>query len=542
MLRRAAGLGGRGRTSALVIASLLFSVACLLGSPTEAEAQVDFVVHGEAGGAVMLSDHQRRDLGFDNGIAVGLMPGLRFGDFFGIEANVGALWFPTGSSAPTQGLGRVFVAGGGIRLEPRLGSAARLAFSGHFDFAYTGELSRMAVDGGVALEFQAGNDVGLGPYARYVHVFPSGPTDGPDAMMLEYGLSLSVGTQRQHDPVDTDQDGFLDENDQCVRVAAGDHPDPQRPGCPIVDADGDGIEDARDICPREPAGRRPDSQRLGCPQQDTDGDGVLDRDDLCATEPAGQQPDPMRPGCPSADVDGDGVVDADDVCPTTAAGEHPDPTRAGCPDGDDDGDGVRNAQDQCRTEHAGFHPDTARTGCPESDRDHDMIPDAGDACPDEPGAPSSNARRNGCPGLVQLHIDSISIERPVYFATGRDTILARSRPLLTALAEALRLTPEIRRISIEGHTDDVGDDDANMELSERRARSVMAWLVEHGIEASRLEAHGFGESRPIAAGTSRGAREENRRVELRVVDPAPGEVDRRIEAQVDGAVEEGGAR
>jgi outer membrane protein OmpA-like peptidoglycan-associated protein len=232
-------------------------------------------------------------------------------------------------------------------------------------------------------------------------------------------------------------------------------------------------------------------------------------------------PDPARVGCPLPDADDDGVFDVDDVCPTTAAGPNPDPGRLGCPDGDDDIDSVLNAADACRNEHAGFHPDPARPGCPMADGDHDMIPDAEDACPTEPGAPSSNARRHGCPGLVTLHIDRISIERPVYFATGGDTIAPRSRALLTALAEAMTLTPAIRRISIEGHTDSVGTDEANLDLSSRRAASVMAWLVAHGVEASRLEAHGFGESRPIAEGTSRAVREENRRVEFRVIDPVP---------------------
>jgi outer membrane protein OmpA-like peptidoglycan-associated protein len=81
-------------------------------------------------------------------------------------------------------------------------------------------------------------------------------------------------------------------------------------------------------------------------------------------------------------------------------------------------------------------------------------------------------------------------------------------------------------VAIEGHTDDVNDDAANMDLSNRRAASVLRWLTDHGIAATRLEAHGFGETRPVRpiAGLRRralrDARAMNRRVEFRIVDPA----------------------
>ncbi len=502
--------------------TILFLASVAWASIAEpARAQVDFVVHGELGGAAMLSTHQRRDLGFDNGFTAMVRPAIRFADFFDLELNVGSLFMPT-PNVQADNIGRVFLAGGGIRFEPRLGNIARLAIDGHVNYTLTGELSRVSLDTGLILEFQAGNDVGIGPYVRYTHVFPATTSEGPDAMMLSYGLSVSVGTQRAHVArLDTDGDGYFDDDDVCINEPAGNTPDREREGCPLADSDRDGVSDVDDVCPHDAAGSSPDPQRRGCPLLDSDRDGIEDRQDLCPNEARGAHPDAARLGCPAADTDGDGVYDLEDICPTTPAGPTPDPLRAGCPDADDDSDGVLNAVDECRTEHAGFHPDPAHIGCPLPDRDHDMIPDATDHCPDEPGAPSSNPLHNGCPGLVVLHIDSISIEQPVYFATGRDVILSRSHNLMLALTDAMQLTPEIRHISIEGHTDDVGTEEANMALSQRRAASVMAYLVAHGIEASRLEAHGFGESRPMASGTSREAREENRRVEFRVTDPAP---------------------
>jgi outer membrane protein OmpA-like peptidoglycan-associated protein len=253
---------------------------------------------------------------------------------------------------------------------------------------------------------------------------------------------------------------------------------------------------------------------------------VLDADDQCVTEPAGERPDPNRRGCPIHDTDGDGVLDTDDRCIATPQGPNPDPERRGCPDGDEDSDGVRNGLDQCRTTPQGSNPDPARPGCPRSDRDGDTVFDEYDRCPDQPGAPSSDPARNGCPGLVRVQNGYIQINSPVFFATNRDRILPRSFPVLTAVSEALRGNNDIRRVSIEGHTDDVGPEARNMGLSERRAESVLRWLTEHGVAASRLEAHGFGETRPLRAPAGlrgraqRDARAQNRRVDFRIVDGA----------------------
>ena len=85
----------------------------------------------------------------------------------------------------------------------------------------------------------------------------------------------------------------------------------------------------------------------------------------------------------------------------------------------------------------------------------------------------------------------------------------------------MRLIPKIRRVSIEGHTDDVGSAESNRDLSERRASSVMQWLIAHGVDATRLESHGVGETEPEAGGHSREAREQNRQVDFLVTDPAP---------------------
>ena len=231
-------------------------------------------------------------------------------------------------------------------------------------------------------------------------------------------------------------------------------------------------------------------------------------------------------GCVPQDPDGDGVFGEVDACPDLPAGAFADPVRAGCPAADSDHDGVPDASDECSTEVTGPHADPRHRGCPLHDRDGDNVPDDVDHCPETPGAPNSDPSRNGCAGLVRFDSDSIRVVEPVNFATGRAEILSRSDNVLAAVAEVLRTNPEIRRISIDGHTDDSGSEELNIDLSQRRAIAVMLWLVAHQIDPMRLEAHGYGATRPIrpiaglTAAQLTQARAVNRRVEFRVINPS----------------------
>jgi OmpA-OmpF porin, OOP family len=291
----------------------------------------------------------------------------------------------------------------------------------------------------------------------------------------------------------------------------------------IVDTDKDGIPDSEDACPGTPGVRTNDPKTNGCPPPppDRDHDGVMDADDLCPDEPVGDHPDPKRPGCPAKDSDGDGVYDYEDLCVDTPAGPHPDPAKKGCPAIDSDGDGVFDYEDKCPQVPAGVHPETDPTklGCPKPDRDHDTVPDDVDACPDKPGAPSPDPKKNGCPGLVEVRNGVIVIFQPVFFATNKDTILKKSFPVLNAVADALKAEPEIRKIMIEGHTDNKGKASKNMELSDRRARSVMNYMINKGIASDRLDAQGYGDSKPVADNKTSKGRAANRRVEFHIVDP-----------------------
>ncbi|HCH61496.1 MAG TPA: hypothetical protein DFR83_01745 [Deltaproteobacteria bacterium] len=119
---------------------------------------------------------------------------------------------------------------------------------------------------------------------------------------------------------------------------------------------------------------------------------------------------------------------------------------------------------------------------------------------------------------VQLTGDELRLDGFVLFEVGSARIEPASVPLLTELARTLVLAPEIRRVRVEGHTDDTGDSERNMTLSEARARAVMAWLIDAGVSPDRLEAQGFGEQQPAASNADDAGRLQNRRVVMRVLE------------------------
>jgi outer membrane protein OmpA-like peptidoglycan-associated protein len=109
--------------------------------------------------------------------------------------------------------------------------------------------------------------------------------------------------------------------------------------------------------------------------------------------------------------------------------------------------------------------------------------------------------------------ERISIPSEVLFGFDSDVLGAGAPAELDRVSELLAGRPSAR-LAIEGHTDDVGDDAYNLALSERRAAAVKAYLVHKGVAADRIEARGFGETRPVVPNTDDASRRRNRRVEL----------------------------
>ncbi|MFT7622858.1 MAG: outer membrane protein OmpA-like peptidoglycan-associated protein [Myxococcota bacterium] len=202
-------------------------------------------------------------------------------------------------------------------------------------------------------------------------------------------------------------------------------------------------------------------------------------------------------------------------------------------DQDPDGDGIATAMDRCpqlAEDPDGFEDGD---GCPDHDNDHDGIPDKADQCPLDRETANGVADDDGCPdegvGRVQIGRDTLSLGDKIYFETGSDQLQSRSTSLLREVAAVLRSTPWIKRVRIEGHTDDSGDVEMNVDLSERRARSVMMFMTDHGVDSERLSARGYGPTQPARKGKSKAARRANRRVEFRLL-----EVDRPPSAAPEG--------
>ncbi len=119
---------------------------------------------------------------------------------------------------------------------------------------------------------------------------------------------------------------------------------------------------------------------------------------------------------------------------------------------------------------------------------------------------------------IKLQADRIELFENVLFVPGEATIIEDSWPLLEEIQSLLAEHAEIVKVEVAGHTDDQGDDASNLKLSEARAAAVMAWLVEHGIDEARLEAKGYGETEPVADNETTEGRQQNRRVEFKIVE------------------------
>jgi len=191
------------------------------------------------------------------------------------------------------------------------------------------------------------------------------------------------------------------------------------------------------------------------------------------------------------------------------------PKTNGCPP-DRDEDGVFDHEDAC-PDVKGIRTDDPKTnGCP-GDSDKDGIVDTEDACPQIPGPRNPDPKRNGCP-LVVITEKAIKITEQVKFKFNSAELEKVSDEVLGAVQQVLAGHPEIKKIRVEGHTDNVGKPDYNKKLSQRRAESVVAWLVKHGIDKNRMTPRGFGQEEPIDSNDSEAGRANNRRVEFNIME------------------------
>ena len=308
---------------------------------------------------------------------------------------------------------------------------------------------------------------------------------------------------------DSDSDGIKDDVDACPNDFGVPDPDPKKHGCPS-DKDGDGVIDDIDACPEVPGPK----ESKGCPP-DKDGDGVADSADACPDVPGVKE----NKGCP-ADKDADGVSDKDVQCPDVPGVKE----NKGCP-ADRDADGIYDTDDACPDEKGITQKKKEFNGCG-PDVDGDGVSNDDDACPKEPGKASTDPAKHGCP-LAFVKGTEIKITEQVKFKTGKAEIEKGkdSEDILQAVFDVLKAHPEIKKVGIEGHTDNQGKADFNKKLSADRAAAVVAWLVKKGIEKTRLESKGFGQEKPLDSNSTEEGRKNNRRVEFHIVDSGdPGAV------------------
>ncbi|MFO1518471.1 MAG: OmpA family protein [bacterium] len=116
----------------------------------------------------------------------------------------------------------------------------------------------------------------------------------------------------------------------------------------------------------------------------------------------------------------------------------------------------------------------------------------------------------------------IVINQTIQFDTNRSTLKVSSSPSLDAVAALIRNHPEILKVEIQGHTDDVGSDEYNQTLSEERAETVKVYLVQQGgVDSSRLVSVGYGRKVPLVNGATDEVRARNRRVQFVILKKTP---------------------
>ena len=241
-----------------------------------------------------------------------------------------------------------------------------------------------------------------------------------------------------------------------------------------------------DTCPDEPGGSRARHRACnGCKPKDRDNDGIPDMWDACPDDPGGASPDMRAHGCKPKDSDADGIPDTLDACPLVAGVKTDDPKTNGCPN---------------RGPRRRWQFRTTSTHAPMSRAKRIPI-----------------RRRTAAPRPSSRKARSTSREQ-VEFKTGSAALAADAGTarILDAVLDVLQKHPEIKKVRVEGHTDNQGTAANNKTLSAQRADTVVKWLSGKGIDKSRLSSQGFGQEKPIADNKTAEGRKINRRVEFHI--------------------------
>ncbi len=185
---------------------------------------------------------------------------------------------------------------------------------------------------------------------------------------------------------------------------------------------------------------------------------------------------------------------------------------------DSDHDGVPDGRDRCPTVAEDRDHVQDDDGCPEEDGDVDGIPDSEDRCPNAKETINGFEDDDGCPdeGPARVIVENgrIRILENIRFKKGSAEIDEESNSILNQVALTMKANPSIKRVRVEGHTDETGTHELNMQLSRERAASVRQYIVNRGVKPERLTAAGYGPDRPLVKGNDPDSLAKNRRVEF----------------------------
>ncbi|WP_437731225.1 OmpA family protein [Sorangium sp. So ce1335] len=187
---------------------------------------------------------------------------------------------------------------------------------------------------------------------------------------------------------------------------------------------------------------------------------------------------------------------------------------------DRDSDGVDDERDQCPDVPEDRDADYDSDGCPEEDADDDQdgVANADDECPDEKETINGVEDDDGCPDegdpRVTYEQGEFVMRDTIRFRSGSAELEPESYKTLDQVALVMKANPEIERLRVEGHTDETGTRELNLQLSQERADTVRRYLIQKGVSPGRLTAEGFGPDRPRADGDDPASLAKNRRVEF----------------------------
>ncbi|WP_458130854.1 OmpA family protein [Pseudomonas sp. R3-41] len=159
----------------------------------------------------------------------------------------------------------------------------------------------------------------------------------------------------------------------------------------------------------------------------------------------------------------------------------------------------------------------------DGDEDGDGVPDSRDKCPGTPKGVQVDA--DGCPPPAPAPVveeavvvkEETIVIRDVHFEFNKATLTPADKDVLSTVATRLKQETSTAQLSVTGHTDSVGSDAYNQKLSQRRADSVVKYLVENGVpQSSFVSVSGAGESQPVADNKTSDGRAMNRRTEIKI--------------------------